>query len=323
MSANSGKLKVAVVGTGNIAQKHLPVLLDLPDVEISALVDMDPQMLQETGDQFGIENRLESYETLLGDDRPDAVFVLVSVLAVPRVATDFLRAGVPTFLEKPPGIYTHQTQRLADLAREHNVLAMVGVNRRFYSNGLRGREMLLEEGPIRTVSLEAHEDLDRIRKGTKFPPEVLRRWSAANGIHALDMLRFFGGNVSKITAIQRTFEGPMPDACSAILEFENGALGRAAMDWAGPGGHRYEVRGPASTLISSRGYSRLTLERRGKESVILEFDEIDQKYKPGFYRQDSTFIECVRTGAPLPFPACDPDDAVRTMQMIDAIAGTS
>jgi len=168
MSASSGKLKIAVIGAGNIAQKHLPVLLDLPDVEVSALVDPNPEMLHETGDRFGTENRLGSYEPLLEDERPDAVFVLVSVLAVADVAADFLHADIPTFLEKPPGIYTRQTQRLADLAREHNVLAMVGVNRRFYSSGLRGREMLLEQGPIRTVSLEAHEDLDRIRKGTKF-----------------------------------------------------------------------------------------------------------------------------------------------------------
>ena len=317
------KLKVAVVGAGHIAQKHLEVLKDLPDVELVALADPDPETLNETGDRFGIETRLESYEALLREDPPDAAFVLVSVLAVAEVAGDFIKAGIPTLLEKPPGLYTWQTRRLADKARRRRTLAMVGVNRRFYSNVLKGREMLLEAGPIRTVTLEAHEDLDRIRKGTKFPPEVQRRWSAANGVHALDMLRLFGGNVSKVTAVHRTFDGPMPDACAAILEFENGALGRAGMDWSGPGGHRFEVRGPAITLTSSPGYSQLVLNQRGKEAAVLEFDEIDRKYKPGFFRQDTTFLDCVRTGAPLPFPACDLDDAVRTMEMIDAISGTS
>lgn len=323
MPQAAGNLKIAVIGAGNIAQKHLPVLKDLPGVEVSALVDRNPQALQEAGERFGIGRRLESYGPLLAEDRPDAAFVLVSVLAVADVAADCLGAGIPTFLEKPPGIHTCQTQQLAELARENRILAMVGVNRRFYSNVLRGRELLLEAGPIQTVSLEAHEDVERIRMGTKFPPEVLRRWSVANGIHALDMLRFFGGNVARVTAVQRTFDGPMPDACAAIIEFENGALGRAAMDWTGPGGHRFEVRGPAVTLTSNRGYSQLTLERRGKEPVLLEFDELDRKYKPGFFRQDSTFVECVRTGTALPFPACDLDDAVRTVQMIDAIAGTT
>ena len=310
-------LKVAVVGAGSIAQKHLHVLVDLPDVELCALVDVNSQALHETGEAFGIETRLTSYEPLLQDSRPDAVFVLVSVLAVADVAGDFIGSGIPTLLEKPPGIYTHQTRRLADLARETGTLAMVGVNRRFYSTALRGREMLLEAGPIRTVTVEAHEDLARIRGWDKFPPETVRRWSVANGIHALDMLRFFGGEVSKVTAAQRTFEGPMPDACSAIIEFENGALGRAAMDWTAPGTHRYEVRGPGVTLTQS------ALQRRGQEPIVLEPDDLDRRYKPGFYRQNATFLDCVRTGQPLPFPACSLDDAVKTMAMIDAIAGTS
>jgi predicted dehydrogenase len=200
---------------------------------------------------------------------------------------------------------------------------MVGVNRRFYSTALRCRELLLEAGPVRTVTIEAHEDLDRLQNSSKFPPEVIGRWAAANGIHALDMLRFFGGDVRRVTAVHRTFEHPMPDACSAILEYENGALGRAAMDWTGPGGHRFEVRGPGITLTSNLGYSQVTVQRRGKETIPLEFDETDRRYKPGFFRQAQAFLGAVRTRSPLAFPACDLDDAVRTMEVIDAVSGTS
>ena len=323
MSPDQENLRVAVVGAGHIAEKHLQVLRDLPNVEICALVDSNAPALRETGDRFGIETRLASHRALLESDRPDAAFVLVSVLAVAEVAGDFIKAGIPVLLEKPPGIHTSQTRRLAELAKESGVTTMVGVNRRFYSNAVRGREMLLEGGPVRTVTLEAHEDLARICARPKFPPEVVRRWGVANGIHALDMLRFFGGDVSKVVAVQRTFDGPMPDACAAILEFEEGALGRAAMDWTAPGGHRFEVRSPGVTLISNTGYSQLSLRRRGQDDLVLGFDELDTRYKPGFFRQDRAFVHAVRTGEPLPFPACDLEDAVKTMEMIDAIAGTT
>lgn len=199
---------------------------------------------------------------------------------------------------------------------------MVGVNRRFYSTNIEGRRRLLAAGPLRTISVEAHEDIERVRSGTKFPPEVLRRWSAANGIHVLDLLRFFGGDVARVTAHQRSFGGPMPDACSAVLEFDGGALGRAAMDWTAPGGHRYEARGPGVTLTSDLGFSRLTWRERGRDPETIELDDVDRSYKPGFYRQDATFLDCVRTGTPLPFPACTLDDAVKTMAMIDTISET-
>ena len=320
--AQSDILKVAVIGGGNIAQQHLPVLTDMPRVEVVALVDTDEKTLGETADRFSISARLHSHTELLGDERPDAVFVLVSVLQVAEVAADFIGAGIPTFLEKPPGLYTADTRRLAELARARDTLAMVGVNRRFYSSLLKGREMLLESGPIRSVTVEAHEDVQRIRERAKFTDEVVRRWSAANGIHALDLLRFFGGEVAHIEAAHQVVEGPMPDCCTARVQFVDGAVGRGLMDWFAPGGHRFEVRGVGATLTSDSGYYTLILQRRGEEPVAIEADEIDRRYKAGFYRQDETFVQCVLNGEPLPFPACTLDDAVKTMELIDAIAGT-
>ena len=320
--ANREILKLAVIGGGHIAQQHLAVLADLPQAEVATLVDPHAQTLQETADRFAIPQRLSSHTDLLEKDPPDAVFVLVSVLQVPEVAAACIRAGIPTFLEKPPGLYTVQTRQLADLARQHHTLTMVGVNRRFYSTLLRGRERLLEVGPVRSILIEAHEDLQRIRENPKFPDEVVQRWSAANGIHALDLLRFFAGDVGHIAATHHLVEGPMPDCCTASIKFSGGAIGRALMDWFAPGGHRFEVRGTGTTLTGDAGYYSLTLQQRGAAQVIIEADEIDRRYKAGFYRQDETFLECVRHGKPLPFPACDLDDAVKTMEMIDAIVGT-
>ena len=142
-------------------------------------------------------------------------------------------------------------------------------------------------------------------------------------MHALDLIRFFAGDVAHIEARHHTVREPVPDCCTAILEFEQGAVGRALMDWFAPGGaHRFEVRGIDATLTCVNGLNGLRLRRRGQEPVDIELEEIDRRYKAGFWRQDRTFLEGVRSGEPLPFPACDLDDAVKTMELVDAIAGT-
>lgn len=315
-------LNIAVVGAGNIAQQHLKVLADLREGRVTTLVDSNPRVLEETGARFGVSNRLNSHVGLLEGGRPDAVFVLVSVLQVAPVAADFIRAGIPTFLEKPPGLYTSQTRELADLARAVGTPAMVGVNRRFYSTLLEGRERVLESGPVQSVTVDAHEDIRRVRENPKFPEEVMKRWSAANGIHALDLLRFFGGEVASVRTMHRTVEGPMPDCCSAMLTFAGGAVGRASMDWFAPGGHRVEVRGNGVTFTSAPGQAA-TLRRRGGQPENVEADDVDRRYKAGFCRQDRTFLRWVLNGGALPFPACSLDDAVKTMEMIDAISGSS
>lgn len=313
-------LKVAVIGVGNIAQKHLEALRDIPEAEVTTLVDMDPQRLSQTAERFEIPQRLQSHQDLLVKNRPDAVFVMVSVLKVAEVAGDFIREKIPTFLEKPPGLYTRQTRDLAVLAGKNAVPAMVGVNRRFYSTLMKGRDIILSSGPLRSVTVEAHEDVQRVRQNPKFPEEVLHHWSAANGIHALDQLRFFGGDVAHIQAVHNIVEGPMPDCCSALLKFENGALGRALMDWFAPGRHRVEVRSEGVTFTAVID-GEAAIWRRGEKPQSIERDPIDVRYKAGFFRQDQTFLQWVRDGGALPFPACTLDDAVKTMEMIDAISG--
>jgi predicted dehydrogenase len=247
---------------------------------------------------------------------------MVSVLSMAEVAADFIQEGIPAFMEKPPGLYTADTRRLAALARKHDTPVMVGVNRRFYSTMLAGRKRLLDAGPIRSITVEAHESIQRVRDNAKWPQEVLWRWSAANGIHALDQLRFFAGDVATVDAVHHTVEGPMPDCCTAILAFEQGAVGRALMDWFAPGGFRFDVRSVGATLSCVDSFNRLSFQRRDHDPELIELDELDQRYKAGFFRQDRTFLECVRDGKPLPFPACTLDDAVKTMELVDAVAGT-
>ncbi|MBI2503920.1 MAG: Gfo/Idh/MocA family oxidoreductase [Candidatus Latescibacteria bacterium] len=319
--ADKDTLRVAVVGGGNIAQHHLKVLKELPGVEVIALADADPQALRESAERFSIPQRWPSHRHLLKEERPDAVFVLVSVGRVAEVAATFIREGIPTFLEKPPGLYAAHTRRLAELAGQRRTLAMVGVNRRFYSSLLRGRELLLESGPVRSLAIEAHEDLARVRGNPKWPAEVIRRWSAANGIHALDLLRFFGGEVAQVQVLRQAVEGPGPDCCAALIRFAQGAVGRALMDHFSPGGHRFEVRSLGATLTSEPGFAAAVLQRRGAGPLRFEPDELDQRYKPGFFRQDQTFLECVRRNTALPFPACGLEDAARTMELIETIAG--
>ena len=113
------RLRVAVIGAGNIAQQHLPVLTNHPDCEVAVLCDVNPAMLAETAERFGIAEREQSPDALLRRDDLDAVYVLVSVLHVARVASKFIAAGLPTFIEKPPGICSADTGRLAELAEKH------------------------------------------------------------------------------------------------------------------------------------------------------------------------------------------------------------
>ena len=323
------RLRVAVIGAGNIAQQHLPVLTNHPDCEVAVLCDVNPEMLAESAQRFGISEQEQSPDALLRRDDLDAVYVLVSVLHVARVASKFIAAGLPTFVEKPPGICSADTERLAELAEQHGTVAMVGVNRRFYSTNIAVRERMAELGPLATITVEAHEDQWRLYQPdrlTKFNQLVRRRWAYANGIHALDMLRYFGGDVADIHAIRSSHEYDYPDSFSAVLRFTSGAQGRALVDWFAPAAYRCELRtvGARATIASSgHGFNTVTVSVRHQPDEHFELDADDQQYKAGFWKQAKAFLAGARSGEQPPFPAASLADAHRTMQMIDGICQLS
>lgn len=316
------RVRVAVIGAGNIAQQHLPVLTNHPDCEVAVLCDVNPATLAETAQRFGIGEQETSPEALLRRDDLDAVYVLVSVLHVARVASQFITAGMPTFLEKPPGICSADTGRLAELAAKHGTVAMVGVNRRFYSTNQAVRARMAELGPLATITVEAHEDhtrLDQPDRLAKFSRLVRRRFAYANGIHALDLLRFFGGEVTEVQAIRTTVKYDYPDSFSALLRFASGAQGRALVDWFAPAGHRYELRSLGARAASVAGFNGAVVSIGDQPDEHFALDADDQQYKAGFWKQATAFLAGARAGQQPPFPAASIEDAHRTMQMIDGI----
>jgi hypothetical protein len=92
-----------------------------------------------------------------------------------------------------------------------------------------------------------------------------------------------------------------------------------AIDWFAPSQHRYEVRTVGALAVSSFGLGRTILRVRGRPDEPLEPDDDDVRFKAGFWKQASAFLEGVRQGKQPPWPAAGLADAHQTMVMIDQI----
>lgn len=51
----SKKVKIGLIGAGNIANTHLDSYRHVPDAEIYAICDINADRLKETADKYGIE----------------------------------------------------------------------------------------------------------------------------------------------------------------------------------------------------------------------------------------------------------------------------
>ena len=110
--------KVAIVGAGNIAETHASVLSALPDVEITAIVDLDLKRATAFAERWKAPDVSATTEALIGA-HPKTVdvahFLVPPQLHMP-VAKQLLTAGIQVSFEKSLGQSLEECNSIAAAA---------------------------------------------------------------------------------------------------------------------------------------------------------------------------------------------------------------
>ena len=126
------KVKVALVGAGNIANQHLESYKNVADAEVYAICDIDPVRLKMTADKFGIERRYPDIDSMLKDlPELDAADVCVWNCSHAECSIKALNAGLHVLCEKPMAYNTEQAVQMQEAAKKNNKLLMIGFVLRF------------------------------------------------------------------------------------------------------------------------------------------------------------------------------------------------
>ena len=314
------KLKVAVIGAGGMAGKHLEVLDAFDDTEVVALCNRGHPRIHALAERFNVRQTFTDYRQMLDEISVDAVLVLVSVTSIVEVTGEALRRGIPTLLEKPPGLSAAEAKGLLEIANATGCLNMVGLNRRFYSVMRRAREAILEVGPLVSVFVEAPERMAEVKALDIHPSQVVSKWLFANGMHCIDLLRYFGGDVAEVRAMSSQWFEDQKDSFGAVVRFESGATGHYIANWMSPGRWSVTLYGKGRRVFIAPLEQGIIVDSSGTEKLI-PVDEVDIRFKPGLYAQDRYFLSCVKNGRRIAYPAADLADAVKTMELIEAIGG--
>ncbi|CAM3470396.1 Gfo/Idh/MocA family protein [Streptococcus pluranimalium] len=123
-------LKIGLVGIGGISQKaYLPYMRQLPNIEWH-IFTRNKDVRQGVSALFRHSAIYESLESLLKAPL-DGVFIHAATKAHFDIASQFLIKGLPVYMDKPLTEDYKSTQKLYQLAQEHNTFLMAGFNRRF------------------------------------------------------------------------------------------------------------------------------------------------------------------------------------------------
>jgi virulence factor len=313
---------VAVIGAG-APFLHLPALAGLAEASLVAVCDVAEARLREAAETYRVPAAFTDYRQMLDRVRPAAVFVLPSVLRTVDVATECLDRGFHVFVEKPPGVTAEQTRGLARLARERGVISMVGFNRRFHPLVTAARDRMAGRGRPSLIVAAWYKPLLMPDMGKVFPAGVLERLATVTTVHSIDTLRFLGGEVDELLSVAGRFYSPYVDAAHALLRFRGGGVGVLLSEYHTTKVERLELHAEG-LLIELSGTSAPYREGRVFDRgawAPLSAPAGHRTDRDGFFDEDQHFLRCVASGTPVGPVASDLEDAVRTMELAEAIVG--
>ncbi len=118
------KLRVAVIGAGNMGRNHLRNYFMMPDVELVALADINPDTAL-LAKEYKTKHYTD-YKVMLEEAQTDAVSIVVPTPFHFQVARDVMVMGVHCLLEKPIAATVEEADKLIEIAKKYKVVFTVG-----------------------------------------------------------------------------------------------------------------------------------------------------------------------------------------------------
>ena len=124
--AKNSKIKVGVVGCGVVATAYyLPYLMDMPNVEITAVCDRFETRTQACMRLFGARAQYLDFYEMLARAELDAVFILTAPGTHVAFTLAALEAGKHVLLQKPMATNLEDARRIASAVRTAGVTALI------------------------------------------------------------------------------------------------------------------------------------------------------------------------------------------------------
>lgn len=118
------RVRVAVIGAGNMGRNHVRTYAALKNVELLAIADIDPSA-SKLASQYGIRY-YKDYKTMLEKEKPDAVSVVVPTPFHYPIGRYVIDKKIHCLIEKPIASTPEEADKLIKAAAKTNIVFTVG-----------------------------------------------------------------------------------------------------------------------------------------------------------------------------------------------------
>jgi predicted dehydrogenase len=289
------KIRLGVVGAGQISSHHIKAALDNGFVLDSICAKDNSHRAQLLGSEFGFRKSCKTFEDFLNQE-VDAYFVLTNTNVQVLIAHKLLSKEKPILIEKPVSLNPLEIKSLREADVNDNVV--VGYNRRNYSS-TKKLKSILNDLPTYAFQVNVPELASNANPKSK----VIEQMILENSVHIFDLVFFLFGrpNSWKVRALNS-------DSNVFVRyvdwDYVNSRAGSMFVSIGVPDNWSISVYAPGNRFVLSplevfTHYSEIELVAANskrpnrlyvpKTSQAWSPDEVDVRLKAGFHSQMKDF----------------------------------
>lgn len=307
----NNKIKVAIIGAGNVAEEHIKAFLAQDNCEISGIYSRTNIKAQILADKYKISNVVYSIKEL-ADLFPDLLVIAVSIESTETICLEAFNYPWLILVEKPVGINYKSAKFIFEKSIKYNSKVFVALNRRQLSSTLNAINLLTSDTNKRFVIVNDQEDpILQLKSG--MTNDLVKNLMYTNSIHLIDYFRIFcRGSIDKIQLSERWNEGKN-NVVTANIYFDSGDIGLYVAIWDMPGPWSVSIV-TQNTNILMKPLEQLHIQKYGtRKSEMIEISQYDKNFKPGFYFQALNALKAVKGEA---HNLATLEDTLNTMKLI-------
>ena len=226
------KLRVGLIGLGNVAQAHLQGYKEVEQIEVVAGADLQKDRLHQVSERWCIKGYTD-YEEMLRKENLDVACVLTPPSKHREITEKVAEHKVSVLCEKPMALTLDDARSMIAKCRKEGVKLCYGETFRFLGACLKAKEMI-EKGFLGDIFLLM--EILLVGRGIQhWQPTIyspvgspgITNWGLMeHGIHLVDVFRWFTGSEAESVFGRGTYSGEPPGTEYLTVRFKNNAIGQ-------------------------------------------------------------------------------------------------
>lgn len=300
---SSETVRVGVIGAGSFATNFLiPVLASNTQVSLQGIASATGIRAKALQNKYNFAYCASNAEEIIADEAIDCVFILTRHDTHAALTTAALQAGKHVFVEKPLAMQEPELHQVMTAQKETGLKVMVGFNRRFAPLAVKLKTFFSERVQPLSISYRANV-------GYRPPEHWLHDPKQGGGViigeacHFIDFCHWLTESTLADLSV-RSLHGEAQGIINADnvhiqLGFEDGSV--ATVTYLSNGSATYsrertEVFGDNSVAVLE-DFRLLELAGGGKR---VKRERVWLKQQKGYDEQVQIFVDCIRSGQPVP-----------------------